>query len=171
MLSATSAGLTETGDFYHNKPGELFPQQTFYDQLSKEGFKWRHYYNDTPWEVFMAGVTKNLDNVKPITEFYEDARNGNLPAFAFINPRLSANTTTKRQATINTLTTMYLLVRNTTRISMKHCVHHHNGTRPSSSLLMTNTVASTITFLPPLTYHPLVMVKQVIPTRGSILTD
>jgi len=95
MLTATAAGLTETGDFYHNKPGELFPQPTFYDQLTKEGLTWRNYYNDTPWELFLAGVANNLANVKPIGQLYDDARNGKLPNFAFINPRLAANITTK----------------------------------------------------------------------------
>jgi len=40
-------------------------------------------------------VANNRQNVKPITQFYTDARTGNLPSFAFINPRLTVNETTK----------------------------------------------------------------------------
>ena len=37
MLSATSAGCTETRTFYHDKPGALYPQLTFFDQITAEG--------------------------------------------------------------------------------------------------------------------------------------
>jgi phospholipase C len=95
MLTATSAGDTSTGAYYHNKAGALYPQATFYDQLNKEGLQWKHYYNDTPWELFIESVANNMKHVVPMAQFYADAKAGTLPSFAFINPRLSANTTTK----------------------------------------------------------------------------
>ena len=69
MLSGTSAGSTETGPWFQNKPGtsargtryvwymtrvrciagQLFPQRTFFDQLTAAGRTWRNYYNDTPY--------------------------------------------------------------------------------------------------------------------------
>jgi phospholipase C len=48
-LSATSAGSTETGTWYSNTPGTLFPQKTIFDQVAAANLTWRNYYNDTPW--------------------------------------------------------------------------------------------------------------------------
>lgn len=94
-LSATAAGCTSTGTYYHNTPGQMYPQRTFFDQLASEGLTWRNYYNDTPWETFLASIANSPKNVVPITQFYDDARTGNLPHYAWINPRLSPNVTTK----------------------------------------------------------------------------
>jgi len=73
-ISATSAGSTGTGPWYENQVGQLFPQRTFFDQCAEGGLEWRNYYNDTPWELIMAGVAHNPDNVRPMTEFWDDAR-------------------------------------------------------------------------------------------------
>ena len=48
-LSATSAGSTSTGTWYKDKPGQLFPQRTIFDQVAEANLTWRSYYNDTPW--------------------------------------------------------------------------------------------------------------------------
>ncbi|CUF66623.1 phospholipase C 3-like, putative [Bodo saltans] len=94
MLAATSSGLTETGVWYQNSTDLLLPSKTIYDQVSEAGGKWRHYYNDTPWELFLESVAFNPDHVRPVTELWDDAASGNLPDFAFINPRCGMNTTT-----------------------------------------------------------------------------
>jgi len=94
MLSATSAGCTSTGAFYHDKVGELYPQKTIFDQLSSEGLTWKNYYNDTPWELFMESIAKHPENHAKMDQFYTDAREGKLPSFAWINPRAGINTTT-----------------------------------------------------------------------------
>lgn len=93
-LSATSAGCTATGTYYHNKPSAQYPQKTFFDQIDAEGLTWRNYYNDTPWESFLTTIAQNTKNVVPLQQFYDDARTGNLPHYAWINPRLSPNVTT-----------------------------------------------------------------------------
>jgi hypothetical protein len=35
-LSATSMGSTNTGTFYKDDPGKLFPQRLFFDQVAGE---------------------------------------------------------------------------------------------------------------------------------------
>lgn len=85
-ISATSAGQTETGTWYRNEPGRLFPQRTFFDQVEEANMTWRNYYNDTPWELFMEKMAFSHDEVRPLHEFYSDASAGTLPSYAWINP-------------------------------------------------------------------------------------
>lgn len=93
-LSGTSAGSTETGTWYHNNVGSLFPQRTIFDQVSAAGLEWRNYYNDTPWELFMESIAHSPSNVKNLESFFDDAKNGQLPNYAWINPRSGVNMTT-----------------------------------------------------------------------------
>jgi phospholipase C len=93
-LSGTSAGSTETSVWYKNIRGKLFPQRTIFDQLEESGHTWRNYYNDTPWELFMEKIAHNTENLQPMEAFYRDASTGNLPSFAWINPRSGINITT-----------------------------------------------------------------------------
>lgn len=85
-IAATSAGQTETGTWYRNEPGKLFPQRTIFDQVEEAGLTWRNYYNDTPWELFMEKMAFSHDEVRPLHEFYSDAAAGTLPSYAWINP-------------------------------------------------------------------------------------
>lgn len=94
MLAATSAGLTESGFWYQNTTDLLLPSKTIYDQVTEAGGQWKHYYNDTPWELFLQSVAHNPDHVLPVTQLWEDAASGHLPDFAFVNPRCGINTTT-----------------------------------------------------------------------------
>jgi phospholipase C len=94
MLSGTSAGSTSTGTWYKNQIGKLFPQKTIFDQVAEANLTWKNYYNDTPWEMFMQGIAHNTHNLQPMEQFWDDARTGNLPNFAWINPRSGINVTT-----------------------------------------------------------------------------
>jgi len=80
-------GLTETGPWFQGKVGALFPQPTIFDQLTDKGLTWRNYFNDTPWELMIATLSHNPEHLLPVEQFYEDAKSGNLPNFAWINPR------------------------------------------------------------------------------------
>lgn len=93
MLSATSAGMTETGTWFMDQVGQLYPQPTIFDQVASEGMTWKHYFNDTPWELFLESVAHNPQNVQSMEQFYIDAQTGNLPNFAWINPRAGVNLT------------------------------------------------------------------------------
>eukprot|EP01126_Amoeba_proteus_P037221 TRINITY_DN3830_c0_g2_i4.p1 TRINITY_DN3830_c0_g2~~TRINITY_DN3830_c0_g2_i4.p1 ORF type:complete len:665 (+),score=120.37 TRINITY_DN3830_c0_g2_i4:195-2189(+) len=126
MLSATSAGLTETGPWYHGEVGKLFPQKTIFDQVAEAGLTWKvstrnkefgpcvrekkkvsftfdhqlthlpieNYYNDTPWELIVETLAHNPDNLASMTQFFQDARDGNLPNFSWINPLSGINIST-----------------------------------------------------------------------------
>eukprot|EP01004_Peranema_trichophorum_P003240 NODE_2239_length_1644_cov_65.666009_g1918_i0.p1 GENE.NODE_2239_length_1644_cov_65.666009_g1918_i0~~NODE_2239_length_1644_cov_65.666009_g1918_i0.p1 ORF type:complete len:511 (-),score=107.12 NODE_2239_length_1644_cov_65.666009_g1918_i0:111-1538(-) len=93
-LSGTSAGSTSTGNWYHDEVGKLFPQKTFFDQVSAAGMTWRNYYNDTPWELFMEGLAHHPENLQSLEQFFKDAREGTLPNYAWINPLSGINITT-----------------------------------------------------------------------------
>lgn len=94
FLSGTSMGLTETqSPWYQNRVGQLFPQRTIFDQVAATNGSWRLYYNDTPWELMLQTVANHPEHTLPLTQFYDDARNGQLPTFAFINPRAGVNLT------------------------------------------------------------------------------
>lgn len=93
-LSGTSAGNTETFVWYNMSIGKLYPQKTIFDQLEEHQLTWKNYYNDTPWELFMEKIAHNPDRVQPMEQFYEDAATGNLPSFAWINPRSGINVST-----------------------------------------------------------------------------
>eukprot|EP00911_Craspedida_sp_UC1_P002499 UC1_evm1s1858 len=93
-LSATSAGDTETGTWYRGKKGSLFPQKTIFDQVHEAGLSWRNYFSDAPWELFLKSLSTSPENIKSLDHFYEDARTGNLPSYAWINPRAGMNRTT-----------------------------------------------------------------------------
>lgn len=92
-LTGTSAGLTETGPWYHNINGKFFPQKSFFDQLEEEGLTWRNYFNDTPWELFLEKLAHSPDNLMPMEQFFVDASEGTLPSYAWINPRSGMNLT------------------------------------------------------------------------------
>lgn len=91
MLSGTSYGLTETGAWFQNEVGKLFPQMTIFDQLDQEGMTWRNYFNDTPWELMLESLAHNPHNLQSMEQFYLDASQGTLPNFAWINPRSGIN--------------------------------------------------------------------------------
>lgn len=93
-ISGTSYGATNTGPWFMDKTGSLFPQKTIFDQVTDNGLSWKNYYNDTPWEIFMETIAHNPANSASLQEFFEDARLGNLPSFSWINPRSGINVTT-----------------------------------------------------------------------------
>jgi phospholipase C len=92
-LTGTSAGMTETGTWFQNRVGQLFPQPSIFDQVAAEGMVWKNYFNDTPWELMLGSLSHSPQNIQPMEQFYIDAQTGNLPHFAWINPRSGVNIT------------------------------------------------------------------------------
>lgn len=93
FLAATSAGLTETIPWYQDRVGELFPVKTIFDQIEESGGSWSYYYDDTPWEMFVEKLAHSPEHTHQMERFFQDAKTGNLPNFAFINPRNGINLT------------------------------------------------------------------------------
>lgn len=95
FLTGTSAGLTETSiPWYLNEAGRLYPQKTILDQVLEAGLTAKYYANDTWWELMVESLAHNPEILKLTSDLWEDARTGNLPNFAFINPRAGCDVNT-----------------------------------------------------------------------------
>ncbi|OCK76453.1 PLC-A protein [Lepidopterella palustris CBS 459.81] len=67
------------------------PQRSIFQQLSEKNVSWINYYNSSfaPDSLFYSWTVssgKNATNVKPLSQFYADAKAGTLPQFTYINP-------------------------------------------------------------------------------------
>ena len=93
--SATSNGITNTGDGYQCKKHALYPQRTIFDNLLEQGHEYTRIYNDSVDDLFMASF--NSPACKKRTEsmdrFFSDAAKGTLPALTWISPRQGINKT------------------------------------------------------------------------------
>jgi phospholipase C len=94
FLAATSAGQTETIPWYKDVVGQLYPVKTIFDQVGEAGGSWKYYYADSPWELFIESLAHQPEKCFTMDTFFEDAAQGTLPNFAFINPRMGINMTT-----------------------------------------------------------------------------
>ena len=85
-MAGTSKGVLS------NFNGTLYDQQSYFDYLSDRNRTWKGYYQDDLW---LLGAfedllkPRNSKNVVPIDQFFEDAANGNLPEFSWLQPRMS----------------------------------------------------------------------------------
>ena len=47
--------------WYENKANNPFPQKTIFDSFADAGLTWKNYYDDTPWELFLATLQKETN--------------------------------------------------------------------------------------------------------------
>ncbi len=90
----TSGGLTDTGDWSDFQTGRLFKGRTIFDQCHDANLTWRYYYPTTPWELCLSSVLHNPQNLFHFDQFLQDAKEGTLPSFSWINPRSGADALT-----------------------------------------------------------------------------
>lgn len=92
LTSGTSHGHGDNGEVFYNSG---MPQKSIFQQLSEKNVTWTNYQNTTdlgsssflPDALFYDWVAKNAkSNVKPLSNFYSDAKAGTLPQFTWINP-------------------------------------------------------------------------------------
>lgn len=89
LTSGTSHGH---GDNDNDFLTSALPQKSIFQQLSEAGVSWVNYSNTTdflPDSLFYdwtAKSGKGKTNVKGLDQFHQDARDGNLPQFTWINP-------------------------------------------------------------------------------------
>lgn len=89
LTSGTSHGHGMNDDDFLNS---TLPQRSIFQQLSEAGISWVNYSNTTdflPDALFYSWAAesgKNDTHVKPIDQFYQDAKSGDLPQFTWINP-------------------------------------------------------------------------------------
>lgn len=87
-LLGGSFGLTATSvPWYLNQEGRLYPQKSIIDQVLEAGLTANVVVNDTTWETMISSIAHNPEIVKLSSDFMEDAKKGELPNFAWINPR------------------------------------------------------------------------------------
>ncbi|KAI9927015.1 hypothetical protein ASPWEDRAFT_46473 [Aspergillus wentii DTO 134E9] len=89
LTSGTSHGHGQNDDAFLTS---ALPQKSIFEQLSEAGISWINYSNTTdflPDALFYEWTAKSgkgETNVKPIDQFYKDAKAGTLPQFTWINP-------------------------------------------------------------------------------------
>jgi phospholipase C len=95
-MSCTSHGSTD-----NHSPEEGWPQKTIFDSLTESGHTWKIYYHDFSWAL---QILKNLRshssllNIQPFHYFLADAKNGKLPTFTWIEPRVAVDPWTNESA-------------------------------------------------------------------------
>jgi phospholipase C len=91
MMSGTSHGYIN-----NSFPDEGFPQQTHYLFLEGHGKTWRTYSHDDNWMIPAFADLRTasaLKNVFWMPQFYQDLRDGTLPNFSLIQPRMATSAT------------------------------------------------------------------------------
>ncbi len=86
LLAATSFGHIEN-DF---PPAGGWQQKTIFDLLGAAGVSWKIYYSQFAFGNFFQYVQDHPDHVAPLSQYYEDAKNGALPAVSFVDPNFVA---------------------------------------------------------------------------------
>ena len=85
LLAATSVGMVD--DIL---PENLLPapEGTIFDRLDAHHIPWRNYYSSFPPTsyLFLGDAIRDHASVVPIAQFFADAKSGNLPGFAIIDP-------------------------------------------------------------------------------------
>ena len=80
-----------------------FTQPTILRELTNAGISWKVYYSEVPFAGLFADFEQHADQGFPISQYYLDARTGNLPQVAFVDPIFegSANTETDEHPSSN----------------------------------------------------------------------
>ena len=82
--AGTSAGHVDNG--FHPDDYDI---PTIYDRLDDAGVTWKLYFHDIPQALALPHLQADVarDRIRLFSEFLEDAHDGILPAYAFIEPR------------------------------------------------------------------------------------
>lgn len=93
LMAGTSAGMV---DDVASQLVTMAPRGTIFQLLTKLGIEWRDYYQPPSQPTADIYLTQMEDpavrkNVVPIDQFFTDAKNGTLPAFALIDPEFGTN--------------------------------------------------------------------------------
>ena len=85
LMAATSVGMVDG-----ILPENLIPAPagTIFDRLDAHRIAWRNYYASFPPTsyLFLGDAIRDHSSVVPIAQFFADAKSGNLPGFAIIDP-------------------------------------------------------------------------------------
>jgi phospholipase C len=87
LHAAQSAGRKNNDS--PSPPGFRFP--TIYDSLEAAGIDWKYYYTDLPFLALWASLRSRTNRLRPVEEFFEDARSGQLPPVTVVDPGFTLN--------------------------------------------------------------------------------
>jgi len=81
------------GGYENNEPCALpFRMPTVFKALEDHlPHGWEVYFHDFPQALTLSDLWDRLDHFRPFSDFLDDARHGNLPSYAFIEPRYFAD--------------------------------------------------------------------------------
>jgi phospholipase C len=85
LLAATSVGMVDDILPENAVPA---PEGTIFERLEAHRIPWRNYYSSFPPTsyVFLGDAIEDHSSIVPIAQFFADAKSGNLPGFAIIDP-------------------------------------------------------------------------------------
>jgi phospholipase C len=90
LLAATSAGMVD--DIL---PEVILPapEGTIFDRLDAYHIAWRNYYSSFPPTsyLYLGDAVRNHASIVPVAQFFADAKSGDLPGFAIIDPDFRHN--------------------------------------------------------------------------------
>jgi len=94
--SGTAHGATDD-----EVPRTGYPQKTIFRQVEEAGLEWKMYYEDSmAWAIFMHDLRRQeaKPRIQDMDRFFEDATAGTLPAYSFIEPRISTRRNSSRRS-------------------------------------------------------------------------
>ncbi|TPX57623.1 hypothetical protein SpCBS45565_g08172 [Spizellomyces sp. 'palustris'] len=91
IMAATSHGSTNNVDAKQLTLG--YKSKSIFGHLQENGVTWKNYFETIPTSILFSDVRtlKGLSNIRLLTEFYMDAKQGTLPQFSMIDPNLLAS--------------------------------------------------------------------------------
>jgi phospholipase C len=76
------------GGYENNSPAHPpYLMNTIFNRMNEAGKSWGIYFHDIPQTITLTNLWQHLDHFHSFDDFREDARNGKLPAYSFIEPR------------------------------------------------------------------------------------
>ena len=92
MHTGTARGITNTGEC--RDADVCCPQKSIYRLLEENDINWKLYYEDNAlgWFLYIKDLndtfcTPGQTSIVNMEDFYTDAKNGDLPAYTFLQPR------------------------------------------------------------------------------------
>jgi phospholipase C len=85
LMAGTAYGLISTDSSSLEDPPP--PEGTIFDRLSHYGVSWRNYFSDLPATGIIPSIIENNpSHITHVSQFFADAKLGNLPAVSFVDP-------------------------------------------------------------------------------------
>lgn len=80
---------TSTAGGYENNSPSHFPylMNTIFNRLNEVNETWGIYFHDCPQTLTLSNLWTHLGHFHSFDDFIDDAKNGNLPSYSFIEPR------------------------------------------------------------------------------------